>query len=72
LSPTNWTLAERIAGADVQSLRQFVGQSPWAGEQIQQQLAEKMVDLLAELEVWTAVAIRHSLQSHIGFCCHHS
>lgn len=45
-------LAERIAGADVQSLRQFVGQSPWAVAQIQQQLAEKVVDLLAEPEVW--------------------
>ena len=32
-------LAERIAGADAQSLRQFVGQSPWAVEQIQQRLA---------------------------------
>jgi SRSO17 transposase len=45
-------LAERIAGADVQSLRQFVGQSPWAVEQIQQRLAEKVVDLLAQPEVW--------------------
>jgi len=45
-------LADRIDGADVQSLRQFVGQSPWAVEQIQQRLAEKVVDLLAEPEVW--------------------
>ena len=45
-------LAERMGGADVQSLRQFVGQSPWAVEQIQKQLAEKVVDLLAEPEVW--------------------
>jgi len=45
-------LANRIAGADVQSLRQFVGQSPWAVEQIQQRLAEQVVDLLAEPEVW--------------------
>jgi SRSO17 transposase len=45
-------LADRIEGADVQSLRQFVGQSPWAVEQIQQRLAEKVVDLLAEPEVW--------------------
>lgn len=45
-------LADRIAGADVQSLRQFVGQSPWAVEEIQQRLAEKVVDLLAEPEVW--------------------
>jgi len=45
-------LADRIDGADVQSLRQFVGQSPWAVEEIQQRLAEKVVDLLAEPEVW--------------------
>src|SRR5258708_36930475 len=45
-------LAERIAGADVQSLRQFVGQSPWAVEQIQQRLGEKVADLMAEPEVW--------------------
>ena len=45
-------LAERIAGADVQALRQFVSQSPWAVEQIQRRLAEKVVDLLAEPEVW--------------------
>jgi SRSO17 transposase len=45
-------LAGRIEGADVQSLRQFVGQSPWAVEQIQQKLAEKVVDLLVEPEVW--------------------
>ena len=45
-------LAGRVEGADVQSLRQFVGQSPWAVDQIQQKLAEKMADLLAEPEVW--------------------
>ena len=45
-------LADRITGADVQSLRQFVNQSPWAVEQIQRRLAEKVVDLLAEPEVW--------------------
>ena len=47
-------MAERISGADVQSLRQFVSQSPWTVEQIQQKLAEKVVDLLAEPEVWMA------------------
>lgn len=45
-------MAERVGGADVQSLRQFVGQSPWAVAGIQKQLAEKVVDLLAEPEVW--------------------
>jgi len=42
----------RRTGVDVQSLRQFVGQSPWAVEEIQGQLAGKMVDLLGEPEVW--------------------
>ena len=45
-------MADRIGGADVQSLRQFVGQSPWVVAGIQKQLAEKVVDLLAEPEVW--------------------
>jgi len=44
-------LAERT-GVAVQSLRQFVGQSPWAVEEIQGRLAEKIVDLLSEPEVW--------------------
>ena len=45
-------LASRISGADVQALRQFVGQSPWAVEAVQQQLARKVVDLLSDPEVW--------------------
>jgi len=45
-------MASRMAGADIQSLRQFVGQSPWAVEEVQRLLAEKMVDLLTEPEVW--------------------
>ena len=45
-------MANRIAGADIQSLRQFVGQSPWAVEEVQHLLAEKVVDLLTEPEVW--------------------
>src|ERR1700688_2961239 len=45
-------LAARIPGADVQALRQFVGQSPWAVEQVQRGLARKMVDLLSEAQVW--------------------
>jgi len=44
-------LASRT-GVDVQSLRQFVGQSPWAVEGIQRLAAQKMVDLPAEPEVW--------------------
>jgi SRSO17 transposase len=45
-------MAQRIAGADVQALRQFVGQSPWAVEEVQRRLAHKVVDLLSEAEVW--------------------
>jgi SRSO17 transposase len=45
-------MASRIPDADVQALRQFVGQSPWAVDVVQQQLARKVVDLLSEPEVW--------------------
>src|SRR5215469_15327632 len=45
-------IASRIPGADVQALRQFVGQSPWAVEAVQQQLARRVVDLLTDPEVW--------------------
>jgi SRSO17 transposase len=45
-------MAARVVGADVQSLRQFVGQSPWAVEAVQRVLARKVVDLLTEPEVW--------------------
>jgi SRSO17 transposase len=36
----------------VQALRQFVGQSPWAVEEVQRRLAHQVVDLLSEAEVW--------------------
>jgi SRSO17 transposase len=45
-------MASRIAGADVQALRQFVGQSPWAVEEVQCRLAHQVIDLLSEAEVW--------------------
>jgi SRSO17 transposase len=45
-------MADRIPGADVQALRQFVGQSPWAVEAVQRQLARQVVDLLSDPEVW--------------------
>ena len=45
-------LAARVAGADVQALRQFVGQSPWEVEEVQRRLALQVVDLLSEPEVW--------------------
>ena len=45
-------MASRMEGADVQALRQFVGQSPWAVENVQRELARKVVDLLSDPEVW--------------------
>jgi len=45
-------LAARVAGADVQALQQFVGQSPWAVEEVQRRTARKAVDLLSEPAVW--------------------
>ena len=45
-------MCERLVGADVQALRQFVGQSPWAVDEIGRRLALKIVDLLSEAEVW--------------------
>src|SRR5512139_157943 len=45
-------MASRMEGADVQALRQFVGQSPWAVEEVQRRLANKVVDHLREAEVW--------------------
>jgi SRSO17 transposase len=45
-------IASRIAGADAQALRQFVGQSPWAVEAVQRRLALKVVDLLRKPDVW--------------------
>src|SRR3974377_1876842 len=45
-------MASRIEGADVQALRQFVGQSPWEVAEVERRLADKVVDLLSEPEVW--------------------
>ena len=45
-------MASRLSGVDVQGLRQFVGQSPWSVEQVQRQLALKVVDLISSPEVW--------------------
>jgi SRSO17 transposase len=44
-------MAARV-GADVQALRQFAGQSPWAVEEVQRALAQKVVDTLSEPQVW--------------------
>src|SRR3972149_4729973 len=44
-------MAARL-GADVQALRQFLGESPWEVEEVQHRLARKVVDLLSEPEVW--------------------
>lgn len=46
-------MAARLPGADVQALRQFVGQSPWAVDAVQRRLALKVVDLLGSPEVWS-------------------
>jgi SRSO17 transposase len=45
-------MAARLEGADVQALRQFVGQSPWEVEGVQRALAHWVVDALSEPEVW--------------------
>jgi SRSO17 transposase len=45
-------MAARLAGGEVQALRQFVGQSPWAVEEVQELLARKVVDSLSEPVVW--------------------
>jgi SRSO17 transposase len=45
-------MANRLAKADVQALRQFVGQSPWPVQAVQGPLARKIVDTLSEPEVW--------------------
>ena len=45
-------MAARLAGGEVQALRQFVGQSPWAVEGVQELLARKLVDTLSEPVVW--------------------
>ena len=39
-------------GADVQALRQFVGQSPWDTTLVQEQLAIKLGELFPSLEAW--------------------
>lgn len=44
-------MAARV-GADVQALRQFAGQSPWAVEEVQRALAHQVVDTLSEPQVW--------------------
>jgi len=45
-------MAARLPGADVQALRQFVGQSPWDVAEVQRRLAHKVVGWLSEPEVW--------------------
>jgi len=45
-------MAERIPGADVQALRQFLSQSPWEVAEVQRRLALKVVDTLSEPELW--------------------
>ena len=45
-------MAERLEGAEVQALRQFVGQSPWDVETVQRALARWVIDAMSEPEVW--------------------
>ena len=45
-------MAQRLGNADVQALRQFVGQSPWEVEEVQRRLAQRMVETLSGPEVW--------------------
>src|SRR5208282_4656451 len=45
-------MAARLPGADVQALRQFVGQSPWEVAEVQRRLALKLVETLRVPEVW--------------------
>jgi SRSO17 transposase len=45
-------MAERIPGADVQALRQFLSQSPWDVAEVQRRLALKVVDTWSEPELW--------------------
>ena len=44
-------MASRIAGAEVQAMRQFVGQSRWAVDEVQWRLAHKVIELLSEAEL---------------------
>src|ERR1700759_1498812 len=45
-------MAQRIPGADVQALRQFVGQSPWAVSTVQEGLARKLQTIVPNAEAW--------------------
>jgi SRSO17 transposase len=45
-------LARRVAGADVQALQQFVGQSPWAWEPVRRRLAQRMAAQLEPPAAW--------------------
>jgi hypothetical protein len=45
-------IAERIAGADVQALNQFLNQSPWEVTEIQRRLARRLAEDGAEPVYW--------------------
>ena len=44
-------MASGIVGADVQALRQFVGQSPRGTDEVQRRLALQVIDLFSDPEV---------------------
>jgi SRSO17 transposase len=45
-------MASRLPGADVQALRQFVRQSPWAVDEVQRRVAWQVVGLRSDPDVW--------------------
>jgi SRSO17 transposase len=45
-------LAQRVPGANVQALQQFVGQSPWAWEPVRRLLAQQMEEELLPAAAW--------------------
>lgn len=44
-------MAQRVGG-NVQAMRQFVGQSPWAVEAVQECLAHKLLGIIHDAETW--------------------
>ena len=53
-------MASRLEGADVQALRQFVGQSPWTVEEVQRSIEEM---LLARKRISRFDALLHRLEA---------
>jgi len=45
-------LAQRVNGGNVQAMQQFIGQSPWAAEQVQELLNRRLDDVLSAATYW--------------------